>query len=258
MVAQGGKREGMPPKAANNPAEKVRELQRSLWTSAKRSKTRRFHALYDRIHRSDVLWEAWRRVRRNGGAAGVDETTPAEIEGQGVAEFLKNIQAALKAGTYRPAPVKRRYIPKADGKRRPLGIPTVRDRVAQMAAKLVVEPIFEADFKPCSYGFRPKKSAVEALEAVRKAGNYGYNFVLDADIRGYFDSIDRRKLIGMLEERITDRRVLKLMRKWLTADVKRSTLKGLSKHSDIPHPASSFSSGLDPVASRLFAPARFF
>lgn len=219
MAALGGKREGMPPEAANTPVDKVRELQRSLWTSAKRSKTRRFHALYDRIHRSDVLWEAWRRVRRNGGTAGADETTLAEIERQGVAEFLGEIQAALKAGAYRPAPVKRRYIPKADGKLRPLGIPTVRDRVAQMAAKLVVEPVFEADFKPCSYGFRPKKSAVQALEAVRKAGNCGYNFVLDADIRGYFDSIDRKKLMEMLEERITDRRVLKLMRKWLEAGV---------------------------------------
>ena len=223
MVAQGGKREGMPPSVkqakANNPKDKVRELQRSLWMRAKQSRTRRFHALYDRIYRRDVLCEAWKRVRRNGGAAGVDEKTLADIEREGVAEFLESIQAALKAGKYRPSPVKRRYIPKADGKQRPLGIPTVRDRVVQMAAKLVVEPIFEADFKPCSYGFRPKKSATQALEAIRKAGNYGYNFVLEADIRAYYDSIDQSKLMEMLAERITDRRVQKLIRQWLKAGV---------------------------------------
>ena len=224
MVAQGGKREGMPAvrlrrTGANNPKDKVRELQRSLWMRAKQSSTRRFHALYDRIYRRDVLWEAWKRVRRNGGAAGVDEKTLADIERRGVVEFLEGIQAALKAGKYRPSPVGRRYIPKADGKQRPLGIPTVRDRVVQMAAKLVVEPIFEADFRPCSYGFRTKKSATQALEAIRKAGNYGYNFVLEADIRAYYDSIDQSKLMEMLAERITDRRVLKLIRQWLRAGV---------------------------------------
>lgn len=154
----------------NNPNERVRRLQIQLWVCAKQSRTRRFHALYDRIHRSDVLWEAWRRVRGNGGA---------------------EIQAALQAGEYRPSPVKRRWIPKADGKQRPLGIPTVRDRVAQMAAKLVIEPIFEADFQKFSYGFRPKKNATQALEAIRVAGNRGLNFVVDADIQGYFDNIER-------------------------------------------------------------------
>jgi len=146
---------------ANNPTEKVRQLQRRLWVCAKQSRTRRFHALYDRIYRSDVLWEAWKRVRGNKGAAGVDEVTLRSIEEQGVTQFLEGIQAELKAGQYRPSPVKRRWIPKADGKQRPLGIPTVRDRVIQMAAKLVVEPIFEADFQPCSYGFRPKAGVME-------------------------------------------------------------------------------------------------
>jgi group II intron reverse transcriptase/maturase len=204
---------------ANNPTEKVRQLQRRLWVCAKTSKTRRFHALYDRICRSDVLWEAWKRVRSNKGAAGVDETTLRSIEEQGVTQFLEGIQADLKAGQYRPSPVKRRWIPKGDGKQRPLGIPTVRDRVIQMAAKLVIEPIFEADFQPCSYGFRPKKSATQALEAIRLAGNRGHSFVVDADIQGYFDGIDRNTLMELVKERISDRRVLKLIRQWLECGV---------------------------------------
>ncbi|MEK7233293.1 MAG: group II intron reverse transcriptase/maturase [Elusimicrobiota bacterium] len=207
------------PARANDPEEKARKLQRSLWVSAKQSRTRRFHALYDHIHGSDVLWEAWRRVRKNRGAAGVDGETLAAIEARGVEAFLGNIQEKLKAGKYRPSVVRRRYIPKADGKQRPLGIPTVRDRVVQMAAKIVVEPIFEADFLPYSYGFRPKRSATQALEAVREAGNRGHNFVVDADIKAYFDSIDQNKLMEMVGERITDRRVLKLMRQWLRAGV---------------------------------------
>jgi len=203
----------------NTPCDKVRELQRKLYVSAKRSRTRRFHALYDRICRGDVLREAWRRVRSNKGAAGVDEQSIQSIEEKGVDGFLEGIRADLLAGRYRPSPVRRRYIPKADGKQRPLGIPTVRDRVTQMAAKLVIEPIFEADFLPVSYGFRPKRNATQALEAIREAGNRGHNFVFDADIRSYFDTIDREKLLGMVSERISDRRVVKLIRKWLGAGV---------------------------------------
>jgi group II intron reverse transcriptase/maturase len=201
------------------PDEKVRQLQRRLWSAAKRQPGRRFHALYDRIHRRDVLWEAWKRVRRNRGAAGVDAETLAGIEQQGVERFIEELGAKLRAGTYRPAAVLRRYIPKADGKKRPLGIPTVRDRVVQMAAKLVLEPVFEADFRPCSYGFRPKRSATDALETLRKLGARGGNHVLDADIRDYFGSIDHDKLMKLVARRISDRRVLKLLWQWLRAGV---------------------------------------
>ena len=213
------------PETAKIPTDKVRQLQRKLYVCAKQSKTRRFHALHDRIYRSDVLWEAWRRVRSNGGAAGIDGESIQAIEQRGVGAFLSEIQAALQAGRYRPSPVKRRYRPKADGKQRPLGIPTVRDRVVQMAAKLVIEPIFEADFHECSYGFRPKRSATQALEAIRVAGNQGHNFVVDADIQGYFDNIQRDTLMELVKERISDRRVLKLIRQWLEAEIGRASCR---------------------------------
>jgi retron-type reverse transcriptase len=204
-VDEAGKREGMAATSGpnhpgrRNPVDKVRRLQRRLWVAAKRSPGRRFHALYDHIWRSDVLREAWKRVKCNKGAAGVDSKTIASIEERGVEVLLKELGEALRAGTYRPNVVLRRYIPKADGKRRPLGIPTVRDRVVQMAAKLVLEPVFEADFLPCSYGFRPKRSATMALEVLRKRGAKGGHHVLDADIRDYFVNLGLHRLRGTVK-----------------------------------------------------------
>lgn len=202
--------------------DKVRELQRKLWSGAKRSRNRRFALLYDKVYRMDFLWEAWSRVRANGGAPGLDGITIQAIEEHGVEEFLEEIQKDLKAGEYWPPPVRRHYIPKPDGKTRPLGIPTVRDRVVQTAVKLVIEPLFEADFEECSYGFRPKRSAQDALDAIRKAGNAGHDWVVDADIEKYFDSIDHELLMEAVQKRVTDPKVLKLIRRWLKAGVMES------------------------------------
>lgn len=203
----------------NNTIDKVRKLQRKLYQSAKMSSERKFHALYDKVYRKDILIRAWQQVRANQGSAGVDRQTIEDVESYGVEKLVGEIQEELKNTGYNPPPVRRVHIPKANGKTRPLGIPTVKDRIVQTAAKMVIEPIFDADFKDCSYGFRPKRSQHQALEVIRKACNNKGMYVLDADIKGYFDNINHEKLMMLVERRVSDRRMLKLICKWLKAGV---------------------------------------
>jgi len=198
----------------------IRTLQRKLYAKAKQEPAYRFYALYDKTYREDLLSHAWRLVRSNGGSPGIDGITFEAIEhGEGVEGFLRELARDLRAKIYRAQPVRRVLIPKADGSLRPLGIPTIRDRVVQMAVKLVIEPIFEADFCDHSYGFRPKRSAHDAVDEIANALWAGHTQVIDADLSKYFDSIPHAKLLAVIAERIVDGGILALLKQWLKAPV---------------------------------------
>lgn len=204
----------------------VEKLQTALHEKAKRSPDFRFYSLYDKVYRQDILYDAYRRCLINGGAAGVDGQTFEDIEAYGAMRWLDELAEELRTKSYRPSPVKRVWIPKPDGKQRPLGIPTIRDRVVQMALVLVLEPIFEADLQPEQYAYRPGKSAHEAIRHVHSLLNTGHTEVVDADLSGYFDSIPHGKLMKSVARRVSDKQVLHLVKMWLIAPVEETDRRG--------------------------------
>lgn len=202
-----------------SPLERVKLLQEKLYCKAKQEKTFKFYVLYDKVFIPYMLKEAYRRVKLNGGSPGIDNQSFSDIEAYGTEKFLDQLREELRKKTYRSQPVKRVWIPKANGGKRPLGIPTIRDRIAQMACKMVIEPIFEADFEDSSHGFRPGRSSKDAIGAIKGHLKAGKNEVYDADLSKYFDTIPHNKLKKALELRISDPRMLKLINKWLKSVV---------------------------------------
>ena len=211
----------MPLVARTARQDKVRDLQRTLYRAAKADPGRRFHALYDKVHRRDVLERAWELVRANKGAAGIDRQTIADVEEYGVATLLDGLAADLKDGSYRPLAARRVFIPKPGrpDEQRPLSIPSVRDRVVQAATKIVIEPIFEADMLECSFGFRPGRSAHDALQVLVDEAWDGRRWVAESDVSDCFGAIPHDRLMAAIEQRIVDRHVLKLLRAMLRAGV---------------------------------------
>src|SRR5467141_4054151 len=208
---------------------KIRDLQNKLYRKAKKEPEYRFYQLYDKVYREDILHHAYELARANKGAPGVDGKSFADIERGGLKEWLEGLRKELHDKTYKPQPVKRVVIPKPGGGERPLGIPTIRDRVAQTAAKLVLEPIFEADFEPNAYGYRPERSAQDAVREVHRLICEGYTDVVDADLSKYFDNIPHSELLQSVARRIADGRMLHLLKMWLKAPVEERDEKGNRK-----------------------------
>jgi hypothetical protein len=208
------------------PPASVQKLQAALHAKAKGSPSCRFHALYDKVYRKDVLAFAYDCCKSNKGAAGVDGQTFEDIESKGLGQWLGDLTQELKSRTYRPAAVRRVHIPKPDGKTRPLGIPTVRDRVVQSAAMLVMGPVFEADLQPEQYAYRPQRSALDAVSHVYKLLNTGHQQIVDADLSGYFDSIPHAELMRCVARRVCDGAMLHLIKMWLEAPVEETDQRG--------------------------------
>ena len=255
-----GKAAGLPPQGKAQPRtrqarrkaparlDKARKLQRTLYRVAKQQPERRFTLLYDKVCRQDILQEAWKRVKSRKGAAGVDQVDIEAVCAYGEERFLNELEQELRRRQYRAALVRRVHIPKPGqpGKTRPLGIPTVKDRVVQMAVKLVIEPLFEADFMPCSFGFRPKKTPRMALSAIVQSVNEGYLFVVDVDLKSYFDTISHELLLELVGRRVGDVQVLRLIRAWLKA--------GVMEESKVTHPDRGSPQGgvISPTLSNIF------
>ena len=250
-MANTEKKERLPPEKWEE--VKVQRLRTKLADKAKREPKFRFYTLYGHIYRMDVLKQAWKEVKKNGGGPGVDKVCIRDFESESqILQLLETIHWELQEERYTPQPVERVYIPKPNGKRRPLGIPTVKDRIVQAATKLILEPIFEADFEDCSYGFRPKRSAHDALEAIRKEIASGKTAVYDADLKAYFDTIPHKKLMACLRMRIADRKVLRLIKMWLKAPIVEETLKGRGPKRTYPKAGTPQGGVISPLLANLY------